>query len=72
MTEVFDGTIPSKIVFPFPRNPYLKTNGKSLLILFLVKNVEEKEVEFLKDRFCQKLLLNDDNNWDKVLDSLVL
>ena len=31
-------------VFPFPGNPYLKTNGASLLILVLNKNFEEKEV----------------------------
>ena len=44
LTEVFDGTVPSKIIFPFPWNPYLKTDGTSLPILFLVKNFEEKEI----------------------------
>ena len=44
MTEVFDWTIPSKIIFPFPWNPHLKTDGTSLLILFLVKNFEKKEL----------------------------
>ena len=63
LTEVFDGTIPSKIIFPFPWNPYLKTGGTSLLILFLVKNFEEKEIEFLKEQFCLKLLSNNYNNW---------
>ena len=62
LTEGIDGTIPSKILFPFPWIPYLKTDGTSLPILFLVKNFEEKEMEFLKERFCQKLLSNDDNN----------
>ena len=65
LTEMFDGTVPSKILFPFPWNPYLKTDGKSLPILFLVKNFEEKEIKILKERFCQKLLSNDDNNWAK-------
>ena len=63
LTEVFDGTVPSKILFPFPWDPYLKTGGKSLHNLFLVNNFEEKEVEFLKEQFCQKLLSNNDNNW---------
>ena len=62
LTEVFDGTVPSKNIFPFPWDPYLKTDGTSLLILFLVKNFEEKEIQFLKKRFCQKLSSNDDNN----------
>ena len=44
LTEVFDGTVPSKIIFPFPWNPYLKTDGTSLPILFLVKNFEEKKI----------------------------
>ena len=51
LTEVFDGTVPSKILFPFPWNSYLKTDGTSLIILFLVKNFEEKEIEFLKEQF---------------------
>ena len=59
----FDGTVPSKIIFPFPWNPYLKREGTSLLILFLVKNFEEKEMDFLKEQFCQKLPSNNDNNW---------
>ena len=29
----------------------------------LFKNFEEKEIEFLKEWFCQKLLSKDDNNW---------
>ena len=37
--------------------------NSTLLILFLVKNFEEKEIEFLKERFCQKLPSNYDNNW---------
>ena len=44
LTEVFDGTVPSKILFPFPSNPYLKTDDTSLPILFLVKNFEKKEI----------------------------
>ena len=52
LTEVFDKTVPSKIIFLFP---YLKTDGTSLLILFLAKNFEEKEIQFLKEWFCQKL-----------------
>ena len=34
VTEVFDSTVPSKILF---------------LILFIVKNFEEKDIEFLKE-----------------------
>ena len=37
LAEVFDKTIPSKIIFSFPSNPYLKTDGPSPPILFLVK-----------------------------------
>ena len=44
LTEVFDGTIFSKILFPFPWNPYFKTDGTSQSILFLAKNFEEKEI----------------------------
>ena len=44
LTDVFDRTVPSKIIFPFPWNPYLKTDGTNLLILFLVENFEEKEI----------------------------
>ena len=35
VTEVFDSTVPSKILF---------------LILFIVKNFEEKDIEFLKEQ----------------------
>ena len=63
LTEVFDETVPSEILFPFSWNPYLKTDGTSLPSLFLVENFKEKEIEFLKEWFCQKLLLHDDNNW---------
>ena len=34
----------------------------SLLIFFLAKNFKEKEVEFLREWFGQKLPSNDDNN----------
>ena len=50
LIEVFKGTVPSKIIFPFPWNPYLKTDGTSLLILFLVKNFKEKEIQIIFDR----------------------
>ena len=43
LTKDFDRTVPLKIIFPFPWIPYLKTCGKSLPVLFLVKNFEEKE-----------------------------
>ena len=69
LTKFFDRTAPSKILFPFPWNPYLKTDGTSLPILFWFKNFEEKEIEFLKEWFCQKLLSNDDNNWPLILSS---
>ena len=42
LSEVFAGTVPSNDPFPFPLNPYLKTDRTSLLILFLLKNFEEK------------------------------
>ena len=42
----------------FPKIPYLKTNVTSLLILFcVIKDFEEKEVEFLTELFQQKLQL---------------
>ena len=44
LTEIFDGTVPSKIILPFPWDPYFKTDGTSLLIFFLGKNFEEKEI----------------------------
>ena len=76
LTEVFDGTVPSKFLFPYPWNPYLNTDGTSLpvlhyAILFLVKNFEEKEIEFWKERFCQKLLSNNDNNCALVFKFLI-
>ena len=37
----------SKVPFPFPLNPYLKTDDTSLLNLFLLKNFEEKEWYFV-------------------------
>ena len=40
--------------------------GQVFFILFLVKNFEEKEIELLKERFCQKLPSNDDNNWASI------
>ena len=49
--------------FFFLLNPYLKIDGTSLLSIFLVKYFEEKEIGFLKERFCQKLSSNDENNW---------
>ena len=37
------------------------------LNLFLsLLNFEEKEIEFLKEPFCEKLPSNDDNNWATV------
>ena len=60
MTEVFEGTTPSKIIFPPPQ---LKTNGTSLLILFFVKDFKEKEVEFLTEQILQKYA----NKWATVL-----
>ena len=36
--------------------PYLRIDGKSLLILFLVKNVEEKEVEFFNPISTRKVV----------------
>ena len=44
VTTTLSETIPLKDLFPFPWNPYLKTDGTSLLILFLVKIFEEKEI----------------------------
>ena len=42
LTYFFDRAIPAKI--PFTWHPYLKTDSTSLLILFLIKNFEEKEI----------------------------
>ena len=43
----------------FPWNPYLKPDVTSLLILFFVKDLKEKENEFLTELFLQK----HDNKW---------
>ena len=48
-TEVLDRTKNCS----FKKSPYSLFN----------QDFEEKEIEFLKGRFCQKLLSNDDNNW---------
>ena len=48
--EIFEGIILSKIVLPFPRNPYVKTDVPGLLILFFVKDFKEKVVEFLTEQ----------------------
>ena len=45
LTKVFEGIVLSKIILPFPLNPYLKTDVTSLLILFFVKGFKEKGVE---------------------------
>ena len=66
LTEVFDGPIPSKILYLFSWNPYFKTAGASQFILFLIKNFREKDIQFLKEWFCQKLPSNDNNNWANV------
>ena len=44
LSKGFARTFPLKILYPFPWNPYLKTDGKYLLIPFLVNNFEEKEM----------------------------
>ena len=49
-----------KIIFHLPGNLYVKTDGTSVLVLFLVKNFEE--ILFFKGWFCQKLPSNDNNN----------
>ena len=41
----------------FAWNPYLKTDGTGLLILFFVKDFKEKEIAFLKERVYQKIPL---------------
>ena len=43
----FDRTVPSKIPFTFPWNPYLKTDGTSFLILFFVKDFVEEEIHII-------------------------
>ena len=43
-SEVFDRTVPSTDLFPFPWNPYLKTDGTSLFIFFLFKIFEVTEI----------------------------
>ena len=53
----FEGIVPSKIILPFPWNPYLKTDLTSLLILLLVKDFDSPK----------KILLKDDNKWAYIL-----
>ena len=36
-----------------PHTPDCLQGGKSLIFLFLIKNFEEKKIEFLKERLCQ-------------------
>ena len=43
----FEGIVTSKIIFPFPWNPYFKTDVTSHLILFWVKDLQGKGI------FCQ-------------------
>ena len=52
-----------KLYFLFPEILTSKQMRPVFLIHFLVKNIEEKEIELLKKRLCQKLLSNDDKNW---------
>ena len=49
LKEVFEGIVLTKIIFPFPWNPYLRTDVTSLLILLSVKNIKEKEIAFLTE-----------------------
>ena len=60
LTEVFDRTVPSKILFPLPWNPYLKTSDTSLLTLFLVKRIWGKGNKIFEATVLSK---NNDNNW---------
>ena len=57
LTKVFSRTVPSKIQFPFPWNPYLKTDVTSLLIPFFDKDFKEKEIFFM-DWFFKKMITN--------------
>ena len=54
LTEVFDETVPSKVIFSSPWNSYLETDGTSLLNLFLVKNFAEKEIGIFEGRVLLK------------------
>ena len=47
-----------KILLPFLKIPYLKTDVTSLLTLFFVKDFKEKEVEFWTE-----LPFKNDNIW---------
>ena len=51
LKEYFEGILLSKIIFPFPWNPQLKTDVTSLFILFFIKDFIEKEISFLFERF---------------------
>ena len=64
LIEVFEGTVCSKILFPFSLNPYFKTDVTSFPILFLVKDFQENKMAFLSEQFHQKFLLKDDKKWD--------
>ena len=52
-----------KLLFPFPWNPCLKTDGTSMLLLLLDKNFKEKEINFLKEWFLLKKHQTDNNKW---------
>ena len=61
LTEVFDRTVPSKILFPFPWNPCLKVDSTSLLISFWLQILRKRKYIFWRNgsvkNFCQILII---------------
>ena len=43
LTEVFEGTVPSKILFPFPRNSYLKQMVQVSLFTFELRILRKRK-----------------------------
>ena len=51
----FDVIVSSKVLFPFPRHPYLKTDGTILLILYLLRISRKRIHNFWRNDYIKKL-----------------
>ena len=60
-----------KFRFPFPWNCQLKTDGKSLLSLFLVKSYKKRKYDVWKNAFFTKNLQTNDNIYSIPLNSFI-
>ena len=51
LMETFDGIAPSKMLFPFSWNPYLKTDFASLLVFFFIKNWRKNSIKSFLQKY---------------------